>query len=267
MLTNTILFKHYIYNNFLEMLKPLIFFQNIFLVPKFSVKDSFIFPNTTFVKVVSAGGLTLLFLLVMVYRSINTFINSKFENGGSNAWLTLYSTSHYFIGFFLLYKSSVIDSSKHVELIIRLQRSFDVNFSRSIYKNVSASTWIIYCIDFIFHLYLSITSYLSRGTVFISISLFSIQTFDVIIIYASRMIMITRLNLELWTLKLKSGLKQKSHNLSRRQQFEDHLEDVYEMYLDITEIFKCINKRFEKMVSSKLSTTSKQKYKELIGNM
>lgn len=243
-----IVFSKYIDRDFEAMLKPLIYVQNIFLFPVYRIKNDFITPNSITVKIMTALGIILL-LAINFARTVLAFTYERTSMVHHARWLSLFDVFYLPIGLYIGYKDMVLESSSQVELIMRLQRITNSNFKHS-KKKYLPSNWPFCIWLLIIHMLLQIPLVINQKTVLISFTMYMTKKFDLSVIYASRMIHLTRRNLELWNLELRKISSLSIQDL-RKTHPELYWRTMLKRYLEIMETLKFIEKCFTKSVSIK----------------
>lgn len=240
--------------DFQTFLKPLNFFQNLWLYPKYKIRDNFITPNGW--KANALSVIITCFITTCYFIRIETAtvllhyqIYSPLKINTIYFFCTLLSFIIFAIGFFVNLITNICNSNTNIDLILKLQKIFKIVGRNDKSKTNLKALALLNCIYgflmtvgmfsclSVFHVYLHNKNPIDYFNDFMIIS------FDMNMLYAGQLMIVIKDNTRYWICKMQS-----CDQLVGREK-ELFLKGMYGAYVDLLDSYRLHIRVFQNFVS------------------
>lgn len=239
--------ENYIDKEIQSMLLPLDLIQNIFLFPKYRIKNNCIYPNTLMSNLISACGV-IIFMFFFVHHIYDVghynYIREKLDFAYMNSYADIFM---YGIGFSINYINRLTQATSSIMFVLKVQNVHRFLNNGSYFDRFIVSNWI--CMVAIVCFYLVI---ITLVTVIFKLSIYTLMKslclmcFDCNVIYAIRLIQLLTHKLHLWDIEAQNFRRLEDSST------KDYCKRMFQVYSHILECYNLFRSIFQYLVNNNL---------------
>lgn len=227
---NTIIFlNNAIDKEIQSLLLPLDLLQNIMLLPKYSIRDNFIYPNSMVLKYIGLCA-AIVYSASGAYRTYGFYNDRIIRVYFEGTYIMSYLDFLFYAGrYFMIYNLNVVQTNSNVSFVLRYQKIHRFFKNSTYIKCFNFWSWFSVIFIVFWLIFILATLLVTRAPFYLIIYFTFVILFDLCSIHASRLITLLKNSVVLLNVEIKS--------LEYTRVDQGHCNKLWKTYLNILKCY------------------------------